>query len=437
MESKKKVLLISYYWPPAGGIALLRALKTAKYLRDYGWEPIIFTAKDAHYPSLDPTSERDIPADLTVLKQKIWEPYHIYKFITGKKKDANVNNVFYVQEDAQKWTHRLSVWIRSNFFIPDARSLWVRPAVKFLTQYLEENPVDAIWSTGPPHTNNRIATLLRKRFDLPWIADFQDPWTQVDYYQMLSLTKWGAAKHERMEQEVFQHADICTIVSDTWKQDLQEIGAKRVEVLPLGFDRDDFKNLNQQVKNEFTFTHLGMMGYDRNPQVLFEVLRDLKDVILDFDKHLKIRLIGMVDPRVNAAIEANNLTENVEFIGSIPRDQALQKMLNSPILLLLLNQQDNAKGRIPGKLFEYLYSRRPIFTLGPTDSDVAKILTETGGGMKCDYADYDGIKQEVLRLYQLFLEQQISAAIDSKIDKYDVQLVTQEIAKILNEIAEE
>ncbi|MEL7021341.1 MAG: glycosyltransferase, partial [Bacteroidota bacterium] len=356
----KKVLLISYYWPPAGGIALLRALKTAKYLRSFGWEPIVFTAADAHYPSIDPSSERDIPANLTVLQQKIWEPYHIYKLITGKKKDANVNNVFYVQEDAEKWTHRLSVWIRSNFFIPDARALWIRPAVRFLTQYLNANPVDAIWSTGPPHTNNRIATLLKRQFDLPWIADFQDPWTQVDYYQMLSLTRWGAARHERMEQEVFQQADICTIVSETWKRDLQSIGAQRVEVLPLGYDAADFKQRTPNVGSAFTLTHLGMMGYDRNPEVLFQVLRDIKNEIDTFGQHLNIRLVGMVDPRVHETIATYDLTENVVSLGSIPRDQALEEMLNSPILLLLLNQQDNAKGRIPGKLFEYLYSRRPI-----------------------------------------------------------------------------
>lgn len=430
----KKVLLISYYWPPAGGIALLRALKTAKYLRDFGWEPIVFTAADAHYPSIDPTSARDIPADLTVLKQKIWEPYHIYKFITGKQKDANVNNVFYVQEDADKWTHRLSVWIRSNFFIPDARALWIRPSVKFLTEYLKEHPVDAIWSTGPPHTNNRIATLLKKRFDVPWIADFQDPWTQVDYYQMLSLTKWGAAKHERMEQEVFEQADVCTIVSDTWKRDLQAIGAQQVEVLPLGYDVADFQHLKQEVKNEFTLTHLGMMGYDRNPRTLFAVLRDLKTEYPDFDQQLKIKLIGMVDPRVEEAIKANQLTENVALVGSVPRDEALREMLNSPILLLLLNQQDNAKGRIPGKLFEYLYSRRPILALGPTDSDVAQILTQTKGGVTCDYDDYERIKKEVVELYQLFLNQQLITSMATEIAAYDVRLVTQRVANLLDSL---
>jgi hypothetical protein len=157
-----------------------------------------------------PTTLLTIPAtkkisrqDLTVLRQPIWEPYAWYKRLTGKAKDANVNNVFYVQEDKQSWLHRFSVWVRSNFFIPDARAAWVKPSVRFLVNYLETHPVDAIFSDGPPHTNTRIATLVSKATGIPHLADFQDPWTQVDYYQLLSLTAWADRKHQRLEQESF------------------------------------------------------------------------------------------------------------------------------------------------------------------------------------------------------------------------------------------
>lgn len=431
----KKVLIISYYWPPSGGIGVLRCLKIAKYLREFGWEPIVFTAKDAHYPTLDPSNDKDIPKDLTVLRQKIWEPYHIYKFITRKEKTANVNNVFYVKEDKPSLAHRLSVWIRSNFFIPDARAMWIRPSVKYLTQYLKDNPVDAIFSDGPPHSNTRIATLLKQKTGTPWLADFQDPWTQVDYYQLLSLTKWGDAKHRRMEQAAFKAADKITIVSPTWKRDLEELGAKNVTVIPWGFDPADYPTKPPKIVTSFAFTHLGIMGYDRNPATFFKVLSDLKSELADFGKHLKIRLVGQVDYSITESYTVNGLAENVEMIGSVPRQKALELTLSSPVLLLLLNQQSNAQGRIPGKLFEYLAARRPILTLGGTDSDVAGIIQTTKSGQTCDYEDYEAIKKNVKYLYNQYLAGTLADPVQSEIDQYSVKTLTGKIAGLLNDIS--
>lgn len=432
---KKKVLLISYYWPPCGGIGVLRCLKIAKYLREFGWEPIVFTAEDAHYPSLDDSNFKDIPDDLTVLKQKIWEPYHIYKFLTRQKKDANVNNVFYVKDKKMGFAHRLSVWIRSNFFIPDARAWWIKPSVKFLTNYLKENPVDAIFSDGPPHSNTRIATLVKQKTGIPWLADFQDPWTQIDYYQLLNLTKWGDAKHRRLEQAAFEAADKITIVSPTWKKDLADLGAKNISVVPWGFDPDDYVGVERKVGDKFTFTHLGIMGYDRNPELLFEAFRELMDEFADFEEHLEIQLVGQVDYSVQEAYTMWGLENHVVLVGSVPRDEALQLTLNSPILLLLLNQQSNAKGRIPGKLFEYLYARRPILTLGGVDSDVANILKETKAGVTCEYNDIYDIKEAVKSLYHQFLNGTLQQPVQSDIEGYSIRELTGEIAGYLDGIS--
>lgn len=431
---QKKVLIISYYWPPCGGIGVLRCLKIAKYLRDFGWEPIVFTAEDAHYPSLDDSNFKDIPDDLTILRQKIWEPYHIYKFLTRQKKDANVNNVFYVKDKKMGFAHRLSVWIRSNFFIPDARAWWIKPSVKFLSKYLKENPVDAIFSDGPPHSNTRIATLVKQKTGIPWLADFQDPWTQIDYYQLLNLTKWGDAKHRRLEQAAFRAANKITIVSPTWKKDLADLGAKNISVVPWGFDPDDYVDVEQKVGHKFTFTHLGIMGYDRNPELLFRVFRAMMDEFADFKKHLEIQLVGQVDYSVQEAYTAELLEDNVVLVGSVPRDQALQLTLNSPILLLLLNQQSNAKGRIPGKLFEYLYARRPILTLGGVDSDVANILKETKAGVTCEYDDFQSIKKAVTLLYRQFLDKTLRQPVQSDIEGYSIKELTGRIAGYLEEI---
>lgn len=431
----KKVLIITYYWPPAGGITVLRCLKIAKYLRQFGWEPIIYTAENAHYPFLDPSNEKDVPANLTVIRRPIWEPYAIYKKLTGKKKDANVNNVFYVKGEDPGLMHRLSVWIRSNFFIPDARASWIKPSVKFLLNYLKENPVDAIFSDGPPHTNTRIATIVSQKTGIPWLADFQDPWTQVDYYQLLSLTKWGDQKHHRLEQASFRQAAAMTIVSPTWKKELEEIGAENVHVIPWGYDPDDYPKSAALTNRSFSLTHIGIMGYDRNPQTLFRVLSKIRVENHPLANKIIFRLIGQVDYSVKETYEENNLADKVEVVGSVAREKALAAAGESAVLLLLLNQQDNAKGRIPGKLFEYLALRRPILAFGPPDSDVARILTATKSGICMDYDDKAGIAEVLARFWEQYQDGSLFQPTQGDISPYSIVELTRQVAGLLDEVS--
>lgn len=434
-DQRKKVLIISYYWPPCGGIGVLRCLKIAKYLRDYGWEPVVFTAENAHYPSIDHSNDDDIPENITILRQKIWEPYHIYKFITGQKKDANVNNVFYVKDTKMSFAHKLSVWVRSNFFIPDARALWIRPSVKFLLKYLKENPVDAIFSDGPPHSNTRIATIIKQKTGIPWLADFQDPWTQVDYYQLLRLTRLGDRKHRRLEQQAFRAADKITIVSPTWKEDLKTLGADNISVIPWGFDPEDFEYKQVTPDEKFTITHLGIMGYDRNPEVLFQVIAELMSEIPEFANHVELKLVGQVDYSVMETYRAAGIEKVVNLVGSVSRDKALQMTCSSSLLLLLLNQQDNAKGRIPGKLFEYLAARRPILVMGPVDSDVAGIVEESKSGVTVEYSDHENIKKTLRGYYEAFINGSIKQPLQGDISNYSIKKLTGKIAGFLNDIS--
>lgn len=434
MPDLKRVLIITYYWPPSGGIGVLRCLKLSKYLRQFGWEPVIFTADNAHYPTIDHSNDRDILPDLTVLRGRIWEPYHFYKLLTGQKRDANVNNVFYVQDKKPGLMHRLSVWVRSNFFIPDARALWIKPSVRFLLEYVQEYPVDAIISTGPPHSSNRIGSLLRKATGIPWLADFQDPWTQVDYYQLLHLTAWGDRKHRRLEQDVFRTADRSVIVSPSWKRDLEHIGAHKVSVIPLGFDPDDYRDLARPDGRKFTLTHLGIMGYDRNAPVLFRALKELCDSEPGFRDDLEIQLVGQVDRSVTEALQAAGLEDCVQLPGNVSREEALHFTASSMVLLLLLNRQDNAQGRIPGKLFEYLAVRRPFMLLGPPDADAARIATETGAGQAFEYDNLEGIRGAVAQYYRQYQAGTLARPLDTDIEPYSVIKLTGRFAEILDEL---
>ena len=196
----KKVLIITYYWPPAGGSAVYRWLKFTKYLREFGWEPIVYTAENGEYPELDPENEKDIPAGVTILKHPIWEPYQLYKRFIGQKKTEKVNVGFLTEKKKPALAERISVWVRGNFFIPDARRFWIKSSVKYLSKWLAENPVDIIISSGPPHSMHLIAMKLKNRFKLPWIADFRDPWPSIDFYKELRLTWFADKKHHRLEK---------------------------------------------------------------------------------------------------------------------------------------------------------------------------------------------------------------------------------------------
>ena len=209
----------------------MRCLKIAKYLREFGWEPVIFTADNAAYQFLDPTNEKDVPKGLEIIRVPIVEPINAFKFLSGRKQNVPVQNITANSAKKKRFIDKFGMWIRGNFFIPDARFLWIKPSVSFLTKYLEENPVEAIFTDGPPHTNTVIGLQVAKRFKLPWLADFQDPWTQVDYYKELYIGKRADRKHKQLEKAVFETAQKITIASPTWKSDLEAIGAKNVDVL--------------------------------------------------------------------------------------------------------------------------------------------------------------------------------------------------------------
>jgi glycosyltransferase involved in cell wall biosynthesis len=434
-KAMKRVLLITYYWPPSGGITVLRMLKFAKYLRATGWEPVIFTAEGAHYPTIDPTNERDVPEGAEVIRQPIWEPYALYKQFMGKPADENVNNVFYTDDADGGWKHKAAVWVRSNFFIPDARATWIKGSAKRLTTYLADHPVDAIISDGPPHTNTRIATLVSRATGTPWLADFQDPWTQVDYYQPLNLTSWGRKKHERQEQEAFAQASRTTIVSPSWKRDLESIGAKNVDVIPYGYDPEDFASLKRTAHKKFTLTHLGIMGYDRNPVNLFKAIALLKNELPGFAEDVELRLFGQLDYRVKKNILAAGIGEQTNFAGNIVRAEALQQQVDSHLLLLLLNQQDNAKGRIPGKLFEYLAARRPILNFGGTDSDVAGILKATDSGSTFAYDESPEVIAGMLKIaYQDFKSSKERPMNGEVIKPYSHPVLVKKLGELLDEM---
>lgn len=397
----KKVLIISYYWPPAGGIAVHRCLKFAKYLREFGWEPVICTAENPEYPVLDEDNFKDVPKGVTILKTKIWEPYNFFKFISGKKKEERIHNVF-LEEEKPSFAHKLGIWIRGNIFIPDARRFWIRPTVNFLSKYLKENPVDLIFTNGPPQTTHMIAYGVKKKLGIPWHADFQDPWTQVDYFPQLMLNPISRRIHEAMEQHVFRFADKVTICSNTWKSDLESIGASDVGVIVWGYDEEDFQNINVPISKKFTLSHFGSLGPDRNAKNLWKALSVIAKENSQFSADLEIELVGFIGHAIVDEINSLGLEKNLRLSGHISRRETLEQMHRSQVLLLILNDMPNVNGRLPGKLFEYLASRRPTLVIGPEESDASRIVLGVKAGSTCNFNDLEKMIKTVKELYEKF-----------------------------------
>ncbi|HRX11092.1 MAG TPA: glycosyltransferase family 4 protein [Draconibacterium sp.] len=399
----KKVLIITYYWPPSGGGGVMRWLKMSKFLPELGWQPIIYTPENPDPSVIDESLLSEIHPDIIELKTPIWEPYNFYRKITGKKSGEKFKSGYISEAAEGNWKSKLSVFIRGNFLIPDPRKFWIKPSVKFLNKFLNENPVDLIISTGPPHSMHIIALGLKKKFNLPWIADFRDPWTDIDFYHKLKLTTWADKKHRNLEKKVLAAADHVVTVSPGCAADIQKIAHRKIEVINNGFDPTDYDFELPKLDEKFTISHFGAFNKDRNPAALWKVLGELASVNPDFKKLLQIKLIGQTDQSVISEIEKNKLKENLVVKDHLAHKEGLIELSKSQVLLLPLNDAPNVKGILPGKMYEYMALRRPILALGPTDADYAKILGETKAGISLDFSDEQGINTTLQNYFQRFL----------------------------------
>lgn len=395
--SKKKVLLITYYWPPSGGSGVQRTLYFVKYLRQFGWEPIVYTVENGEFPVIDESLMKEIPAGTEVIKTKIWEPYGLYKKFTGKKKDQKLKPLIVTEKQDRPLAHQVSTWIRGNFFIPDARKFWIKPSIDYLTTYLKENPVDLIFSSSPPQSVHLIALGIKKALSIPWVADFRDPWTKISYYDDLMLMKWADKKHKQLELEVLQTADTVVTVSESCKKDFVDIGNREVQVITNGFEDSIVLPDVKPDPALFTISYTGTLSRDRNPTIIWEAIQELVQENPKLKKALRLRFIGNVDRSIFESLDALGLQGNYEKIGHVPHAKVFDYLMSSNALLLIGIPND--KGVLTGKLFEYLFSGKPVLSIGPKGGDIDKILLESKAGTCVDFDEKAAFKTALLAYF--------------------------------------
>ena len=419
-----KVLIITYYWPPAGGSGVQRWLKFVKYLQEFGIEPIVYTVDKPNYPIIDASLENEIPKNIKILKQPIWEPNNFLSFFKKNKQESagflNPNPSFFgkILQD-----------VRANYFIPDARKFWVKPSVTFLEKYLVENKIDAVITSGPPHSLHLIGLQLKQKTNIKWISDFRDPWTDIDYFHQLPLTEKSIKKHTELEQKILQNSDAVLVVGKTMKENYKKYNSN-IYVVTNGFDAG-FLEENIQLDTKFSITHIGLMNADRNPKVLWKVLHEICNENIDFKQDLEIKLIGKLANEVDESLAIFD-ENNIQKIPYLSHKEVRIYQQRSQILLLAINNVPSAKGILTGKIFEYLQAKRPVLGIGPTNGDAAEIIKNTNAGFIVDFEDEIKLKLVILNMYEAFKEGNLQVSSDN-IKQYHRKELTKRLSEIIKE----
>ncbi|MBN4085128.1 glycosyl transferase family 1 [Flavobacteriaceae bacterium AH-315-B10] len=423
----KKALIITYYWPPAGGPGVQRWLKFVKYLRDFNVEPIVYIPENPNYPIIDESLLNEVPKDITILKQPIKEPYG-FASLLSKKSSQNISKGIIPKRKKQSIIEKILLYIRGNFFIPDARKNWIKPSVNYLLDYIKDNKIETIITTGPPHSLHLIGLQLKQELEVNWLSDFRDPWTSIGYHKQLKLTKSSIKKHKQFEKQVLQEADQVIVTSFRTKKEFEKITKKPINVITNGYDSKQVENVS--LDSKFSLSHIGSLLSERNPDVLWQVLSDLTKENKIFQSQFQLVLVGAVSQDILKSLEKYNLFQFVNLVGYISYKKAIAYQQKSQLLLLIEIDSEDTKCIIPGKLFEYMVSNRPIIALGPKDSDVEQIIKETNTGSYFNYSEYNRLKSVILEHYKAFQNNKLQSH-PIGLQQYSRRVLTKNLSELI------
>lgn len=423
---KKKVLIITYYWPPAGGPGVQRWLKFVKYLPEFNIEPIVYCPSNANYPILDQSLQSEVDPSITILQQPIKEPYKLAQLFS--KKSKTISKGIIAEKNKQSLIERLMLFVRGNFFIPDARKNWVKPSVNYLSTYILDFNIDTIITSGPPHSLHLIGIQLQQKLGVKWIADFRDPWTSIGYHKQLKLTKTSAKKHKNLEYKVLNSANQIIVTSPSTKTEFEQITNQPISVITNGYDKEEV--VVNQLDKKFTLSHIGSLLSKRNPQVLWKVLQDLKQEDQDFANQFQLNLVGSVGEEILQSIVKFDLTNSLNNVGYLTHIEAIGYQKKSQLLLLIEIDSEDTKAIIPGKIFEYMVANRPIIAIGPKGADVASIIKDTNTGVFFNYQEYEALKQTIKNHFEAYKNKNLSNN-PVGLQRYSRRQLTKKLASLI------
>jgi glycosyltransferase involved in cell wall biosynthesis len=434
----KKVLIITYYWPPSGGPGVQRVLKFAKYLPDFGWEPVILTVENGEYPAIDKTLFSEIPEICTVYKTKSATPSALYKKFTGmkNKKDDSIPVSTLVQKNIT-WKQKLSNFIRLNFFIPDAKIGWIPYAVKAGKKIIEKEQPDIIFSTSPPPTVHLIAAKLAKWSGIKWVADFRDPWTKIHYLQQQRINPVSKKINKNLEKKVIKNCNAAICVSNNFINLLTQTDKMKFTVITNGFDNEINRSTALKNTSKFTILYIGGLAWTRYyPDFILLIAKLFENRKLN-PGFIEFQFVGSIEKGILEDIkEKLKHVPNTKYINYVTHEKALEFMHKANLLLLFLEKGENYEGHIPGKLFEYLSTGNQILCIGNKKGDTAKIINENNAGKIFESAEIDKIEEEIISQFnhwnnKIPQEREINTEI---LNKYTRKRLTQKLAKLFDSL---
>lgn len=421
----KRVLIITYYWPPSGGSGVQRWLKFAKYLPEAGWEPVIFTPENPDFDIQDTTLLKDISSQLEVIRFPIWEPYQLFSKVKGKSKTHPGR---LLEQKEKGILEKIAIWIRANLLVPDPRVFWVKPSVKFLEDLVQTGQFQAIITTGPPHSLHLIGLRLKQKTGAFWLADFRDPWSEWEFLDSLPMSSYVRKKHEQLEQSVLQQADVVTTISPTFQRDLARIGNRAICLLTNGYDPADIPlDFVPQKKKagKLNLVYSGIIDSIRNPIPLLEAL---KAEFKEKSENVEMSFVGKVSDGFQEFVKGDPwLAPRIHFHGYVSHQEVFGHYAHADVLVLILTDTKNAQGNIPGKLFEYLATGVPILAMGDPKGDSALILEDLGSGSVISPVDFEGIKS---RLREIFESEELGVS-PGNLEKYSRRNLSFQLSSFL------
>lgn len=416
------MLIISYYWPPSGGPGVQRWLKFVKYLPEFNIEPILFIPKNANYPLLDKSLSDDVNKDLKVIQFPITE---ISGFLPKFKFLNSVRSGNISKPHNQSLLQKIIFFIRGNLFIPDMKIFWKSSSVNFLSDYLPKNNIDTIITTGPPHSVHLIGLELKRKLNINWISDFRDPWVKLNYLNRFHLLPFSRKSHISLRNKVLINSNAVIVTSERLKDLFSNI-TSNIYKITNGFDYIIKEN---NLDNKFSISHIGSLYPERNPKFLWDSLEELFEG--SFKKDLQINFIGNTSEKIKKELSRRKFHNHVRFYDYVDYNRALELMCSSQALLMIEVNDEESSYAIPGKLFDYLNSKRPIISIGPNISEVSEILNNTNSGRFFNYHDKRNLKLYINKLYKSYKNGTNIISDKSKIDMFKRINLTKKLSEVI------
>ncbi|MBO6622897.1 MAG: hypothetical protein JJ892_12465 [Balneola sp.] len=389
MNEKTKVLIITYYWPPSGGAGVQRWVKFAKYLPEFNIEPFVLTVENGTYPLVDNSLNKEVSSALPVFRSKSIEPYSLFAGLTGKT-DKEVSTPSTAFSSDGSLLKKIGIWVRANFFIPDARIGWIPFALKKAESIISENGIKQVITTGPPNSTHLIGLKLKTKYpDLNWIMDMRDPWSQIFYNQQLPRTDRASKKDISLEKKCLTKADEVIVVSDSMNKVQQNVFSRHYHTITNGFDHDDFELTNDKNKlDTLSIKYVGSMTEAAIPHSFFKALSSLDD---DMRIKISVSFFGSFNEKVKEIINRYELQDLISYHGYIPHKAAKKEMQTADLLLLVIPDTEDNELIITGKIFDYIGAQKPILCIGPENGDASNLIIENNLGENFSYHEREAI----------------------------------------------